>query len=208
MKLSSESKLFLGIICVTIAIVAGAMILFSRPTPTISQDDLVPEGAITKGNSDATVFLVEFSDFQCPACKAVKPVVDNLLKAYPNELLFVYRHFPLSQHPFGEESARAAESASVQGKFWEMYEFLFANQENLSSEKIREGAAALGLDIPKFELDKESQAVKDTVARDLASGTRLGVNSTPTFYLNGRKLTLTSFEQLKEEVEKSIGETR
>lgn len=194
--MNSETKLFLAIIIITLAIVGAAIGLFSQPSPTFTKDQLIPRGTITKGLENATAYLVEFSDFQCPACKAFQPTVDAILKKYPDTLLFAYRHFPLQQHQYGEPMAKLAEAAGLQGKFWEMHDWLFANQETFTTDKIADSVKTLGLDEVKIRADMNASSVRDKIMLDTSDGKRFGVNATPTFFLNGKKLTLSSFSDL------------
>lgn len=204
MKLTSETKLFLGIIAITVAIIVGAIVLMSKPETALPRESLLPSDLTTRGNASASAFLVEFSDFQCPACKAAKPFVDQVVAEYKDNLVFAYRHYPLDQHPFGQKAAEAAEAAKAQGKFWEMYELLFANQEKFSDTIFVELAKQLNLDIPTFEKAMKEGTYKDTVLRDLSYGNLIGVNSTPTFFLNGKKLNLTTFADIRTAVAEAI----
>ncbi|MEK7129480.1 MAG: thioredoxin domain-containing protein [Patescibacteria group bacterium] len=203
MKLTSETKLFLGIIVATIGLIAGAVFLFSKPTPTLPREELVTTGP-KRGNPDASVYLVEFSDFQCPGCAAFAPVVNQIVEKHKDKLLFVYRHFPLDQHTYAMKAAIAAEAAAQQGMFWEMADLLFANQTKLSDELILQFAQSLQLDQSQFVQSLNDAAIKQKVEADRAYGLSIGINSTPTFFLNGKKLNVTSFDDLKKEVEKAI----
>ncbi len=206
MKLTGESKFFIGIILATIALVGVSLFSFAKPaqTPIIRDQNLIPATSYMKGNKDAKVMLVEFSDFQCPACKAAKPIVDELIKTYPDKMLFVYRHFPLDQHPYGMKAAHAAEAAGAQGKFWEMYDMLFANQEKFSDELFSKLATELKLDMNAFTLTATDSAISESIRKDRAYGLTIGVNSTPTFFLNGQKLELSTFQELKTRIEKAV----
>lgn len=207
MKFTSESKFFIGIIGATVIIILGALILFSKPTPekpALARQDLIAPDTRVIGNASASAFLVEFSDFQCPACKAFQPAVDIVVDKYKDRLLFAYRHFPLDQHPFAEESALTAEAAGEQGKFWEMGKLLFENQEKFSDDLWKELAKQLGLDEKKYDEAFSSKPLKDKVDRDRAYGDQIGVNATPTFFLNGKKLELTSQADLVKAVEEAI----
>ncbi|OGG13086.1 hypothetical protein A2875_00500 [Candidatus Gottesmanbacteria bacterium RIFCSPHIGHO2_01_FULL_46_14] len=164
----------------------------------------MPAGTYTKGNASASAYLVEFSDFQCPACQAFKPVVDEIVEQHKDNLLFVYRHFPLEQHEFAMDAAKTAEAAGAQGKFWEMYDLLFENQERFSSTTWPQLAQQLKLDNNQFETVKSTPTTSDRINRDRSYGLQIGVNSTPTFYLNGVKLTLTSYEDLRRAVENAL----
>lgn len=204
MNITSETKIFLGIILATVVIIIGALFFFSKPTPSITREEMIPPGITATGSADAKVYLVEFSDFQCPACGAFKPYVDEIRMSHKDKLLFAYRHFPLSQHQFALPAAYAAEAAGEQGKFWEMYDFLFSNQEKLSDEKIAEGAKLLGLDLKKYGEDTKSEKIKNKIEKDLSDGQKFGVNATPTFFLNGQKLELASFGDLKKAVDEAL----
>ncbi|MEK7141123.1 MAG: thioredoxin domain-containing protein, partial [Patescibacteria group bacterium] len=122
MKLTGESKVLLGILATSIAFIGAAVFFFNKPAPTpkpYPKEALIAGDSHATGNASASAYLVEFSDFQCPACKAFTPTVDALVKKYSDKLLFVYRHFPLDQHAFAIPAALAAEAAGKQGKFWE-----------------------------------------------------------------------------------------
>jgi len=206
MNISSDTKIFLGIILATVVIIVGAVFFFSKPVPSFTKAELIPPDSAATGSADAKVYLVEFSDFQCPACGAFKPYVDQIRGAHKDKLLFAYRHFPLQQHQFARLSAYAAEAAGEQGKFWEMYDFLFANQEELSDEKIAQGAKALNLDLKKYDAAVKSDKVRNKIEKDLSDGQKFGVNATPTFFLNGKKLELSSFADLKSAVEEALSQ--
>lgn len=146
-----------------------------------------------KGNIESSVVLVEYSDFQCPACGAYFPLLKALVEEFGSEIQFVYRHFPLAQHQHAELAGRAAEAAGKQGKFWEMHDLIFENQRSWSNlrnaeEAFSQYAGQIGLDMEKFQADLDSQEVKERVRRDYSGGLSSGVNSTPTFFLNGVKL--------------------
>lgn len=204
MKLSQESKLFIGIIIGTIALIGVAVAIFTKPEKTISKETLIPANAHTIGNKDAKVYLVEFSDFQCPACKAFEPTVEEVINKYKDQLLFVYRLFPLDQHPLGKPAALAAEAANRQGKFWEMHHLLFTNQDNFSDKLFSELARQLSLDINKFTADIKDPNLASFVDSEKAAGISIGVSATPTFYLNGKKLTLATFSDLDKEVQQAL----
>ena len=156
-----------------------------------------------KGNRDASVTLVEYSDFQCPACKAWHPVLKDITGTYADRIRFVYRHFPLSQHRQAELAAYAAEAAGGQGKFWEMHDMIFERQsdwaENSSARNIfLDMARSLNLDTAAFERDLDSDVLQKKVSDDLSSGLKANVNATPTFFLDGRKIQPRSPDELKQ----------
>ncbi|HXV27061.1 MAG TPA: DsbA family protein [Candidatus Paceibacterota bacterium] len=156
-----------------------------------------------RGPVDAPVTLVEYSDLQCPACKAFHPVLQQLMEDSGGTVRLVYRHFPIRNiHANADLAARAAEAAGLQGKFWEMHDRIFDEQgtwSGRSSQGARDAflsyAQELGLDTARLEADMDSDAVKDAVQADLDGALAAGVNATPTFFLNGAQMTgLTSLE--------------
>lgn len=204
MKLTTETKLFIGIFGVTAALVGIAMFFMTRPAKPVAKETLILPTTQTKGPVNAPVWLVEFSDFQCPACQAFSGTVAALAAKYPNDLLIAYRYFPLDIHAQAKPAAFAAEAAAKQGKFWEMESLLFANQDTLSLEKYQELATGLGLDMTKFNQAYDDTAVHQTIQTDVDAGNALGINATPTFYLNGQKLTLTSLADLTDAVDQAV----
>jgi protein-disulfide isomerase len=165
----------------------------SVPNSADTLSDPVTADDWSRGKADAKVTLVEYSDFQCPACGSYYPMVKQLEDQYSDRVRFVTRHFPLAQHQFAALAARAAEAAGKQGKFWEMHDRLFTTQETWSVksnplETFAGYAKDLGLNVDQWRSDIDSKAVQDAVAADYASGVRSGVNATPSFYLNGKKL--------------------
>jgi len=147
-----------------------------------------------KGAKDAQVVLVEYSDFQCPACAFYFSLLKQLDQEFSNKIQFIYRHFPLKQiHVNAESAAWAAEAAGRQGKFWEMHDMIFENQATWSSQKNTEDiflsyAQSLGLNSNQFKIDFDSNEVKEKVTNDYAGGIESEVNATPTFFLNGQKI--------------------
>lgn len=207
MKFTSETKFFLGIIAATLAIIGAAVIIFSQsssPASAIPKAEIIGNASYSKGNASAAVYLVEFSDFQCPSCKLVKPIVDEVVETNKDKLLFVYRHFPLDQHQFAIKAALAAEAAGKQGKFWEMYDLLFANQEQFTDEIFLTLAKQLNLNEEVFSQDMKDPNLHDTILTDRKFGLSIGINSTPTFFLNGNKLNLRSYNDIKTEVERAL----
>jgi protein-disulfide isomerase len=204
MKISSELKMLFAVISITGVILVLAALVITKPAPSLTRSDLVPADAHTKGNAKSSVYLVEFSDFQCPACAAVKPLVDDIMKTYGDKILFVYRHYPLPQHPLAQKAAQAAEAAGAQGKFWEMFDLIFAKSESLTESDFTDFANKLGLDETKFATDIKNGTFTSRVQSDIDAGNKVNLNATPTFFLNGKKLELTSLNDLKTSVEQAI----
>lgn len=149
-----------------------------------------------KGSAQAAVTLVEYGDFQCPACAAYYPLVKQLEQELGDRVRIVYRHFPLEQtHPHARPAAQAAEAAGKQGKFWEMHDLLFGRQGDWATagdpRQVFEGyAGELGLDVQRFAADLGEAALDEKISAQRDGGVRLRVAGTPTFFLNGERLEL------------------
>ena len=143
--------------------------------------------APVRGPAAAAVTLVEFSDFQCPFCIAATPQLESLLKAYPSQVKLVFKEFPLDTHAQAPLAAAAALSAHKQGKFWPIYDGLFAQKGNLSRRGILNLAATAGLDLKRFQADLDSAEIKKAVDQDMLDGEHVGVDSTPTLFVNGQR---------------------
>jgi len=195
MDMNENNLIGKGIVAITILVVIGAIIwgLNNQNSGSRTVKVEVTDEDTYLGNKDAKVTLVEYSDFECPACKAYQDVVKQVIDSYsPEELRVVFRHFPLrSIHPKADLAAQAAEAAGEEGKFWEMKSLLFEKQSEWKAEQDPRGlfsayAQSLGLDVAEFEEDmKSDDDSKDRVEKDYQSGVALGINSTPTFILNG-----------------------
>jgi protein-disulfide isomerase len=151
-----------------------------------------------RGPANAPVTIVEFSDFQCPFCGQLEPVLQQVIKKYPTQVQVVYRHMPLAQlHPDAEKAAEAAVCAQNQGKFWEMHDLMFAEQGSLSVDGLKEKARRLGIDAPAFDDCLDSGKSKEAVRLDGQASIDLGLNSTPILFIDGRYVSGTqSLEQL------------
>src|SRR4029079_5699501 len=133
----------------------------------------------SKGKPDAPIELIEFSDFQCPFCQRANPTVDQVLKAYGDKIHFVYRHYPLPNHPNATPAAEAAACAAEQGKFWPYYDRLFENQSRLQDADLKQHASDLGLDTTRFNSCVDTHKLKSLVEADVRAGSDAGVNGTP-----------------------------
>lgn len=196
-------------IAVVVVILGGLIIYsrFSKPGIDVSGVDTNAilaandqNGQIadhTIGNTESSVILIEYGDFQCPGCRAAHPQVKEVVEEYKDRIAFVFRNFPLTSiHPNALAAAAAAEAAGLQNKYWEMHDALFTNQtawQNLSStartDTFVNYVTTLGLDAAQFRADLEEPSVKQKITFDQALAGKLGVNSTPTFYLNGTKVS-------------------
>ncbi len=211
--MKTETKILGGILITTAVVIFGGIFFLSKLSSSGTQKETVLQIDYSKGqkigSDSAKVKLVEFSDFQCPACKAVEPYLKRFRADYPSDVQIIYRHFPLQQHKHARATATLAEAAGEQGRFWEMHDRIFETQEEWST--LADGtpfflnlAKELNLDEDKVKKTLEKDAFKSKIDEDLAEGQRLGVNSTPTFFLNGKKLNLRSFEDLNSAVEEEL----
>jgi len=201
-KLLESDKIFFGGLFIIAAIVVvGALFIFSgNNQKPASKDSLIGNNSQILGAKDAKVTIVEFSDFQCSACGAAYPIVKQILNSYTkNQVRFVFRNFPLtSVHQYSLGAAMAAEAAGEQGKYWEYYGLLYENQQSLDRDSLISYAVRLNLDINKFKKDMDSKSNKDIVMNDVSDGEKLGINATPTFFINGTKHEgVLTFDQFK-----------
>src|SRR3989344_1879386 len=202
------SKRFL-LVLVAIAVGLGAIFFFTKDKSTSTSSGAQPSNHV-KGGGTKNVTLVEYGDYQCPACGAFYPILNHVYDKYQNDIHFQFRNFPLTSiHPNAFVSARAAEAADKQGKFWEMYSKLYENQQawsasNSPNSYFEQYASDLGLDVNKFKQDLLSSEVNALINADIKEATKLGADSTPTFVLEGKKIDqnprdLESFSKLIDE---------
>lgn len=198
------------------AIILG-VVLFKFVDAPVNHTPLVDRAnTYSKGSPAAPVVVTEFADFQCPACRAAHDISNRLLLTYPNDVRFVFRHFPLPNHPLALVSAEAAEAAGAQGKFWEMHDVLYDKQDewgDLTKAVAREGAIGmfvgyaqqLGLDVTAFKSALDNNTFSPVINQDITTGSNSGVNATPTFFVNGTIVNQPTFEAVKKEVDKALG---
>ncbi|MGH9969705.1 MAG: DsbA family protein [Pyrinomonadaceae bacterium] len=169
------------------------------PRQLISTDD-----DPSRGEATAPVTVVEFTDFQCPACAAMHLVLDEVIKAYGNKVRFVVRDFPLTVHANARKAAEAANAAHAQGKFFEYAALLFKRQNALDVPSLKKYASELGLDRARFDaaLDKETYAAE--VRHDVQDGEIYGINSTPTIFINGSMLRILSADALRAAIDQAL----
>ena len=138
-----------------------------------------------RGNKEAPITIVEFSDFQCPYCSAAAKTMEEVMKNYEGKVKIVFKNLPLPFHPEAKGAALAALAAGEQGKFYEMHDKLFANQQSLGEDLYPKLAGELGLDLEKFKADQKSDKLAKALDADQELATKLGVRGTPGFFVNG-----------------------
>lgn len=165
-----------------------------------------------RGNHNAPIVIVEFSDFQCPYCRAVQPALNQLLTEYPDDVKLIYRHFPLPSHQYAMKAAEASECAANQGKFWEYHDMLFQNQERLDVNSLKSYAKQLGLNTTSFNACLDSGAMQQRIEIIVKNGAEKGVTGTPTFLINDKMLSgnqpYSVFKTSVDEELKKLNETR
>jgi len=156
-------------------------------------------GLPVNGPADASVTIIVFSDYLCPVCNALEPVLHQVLEKYPNDVMLVHKLCPY--HDFSKEAVEAAYAAWDQGKFWEYHELLFYNQLVLNKPKITAIAEELHLDLKRFNKKMKDPAIQKLIERDMADVTRLGILGTPTVYINGKVLKDRSLQGFQTAIE-------
>lgn len=159
----------------------------------------------------AKVALVEYGDFQCPACGYYYPIVKKLTHDYGSKMILVFRNFPLSQHPNAIPAAEAAEAASKKGKYWEMFDMIYSHQQDwqdsTTAAAIFQGyAQQLGLNPDQFKKDAASGDVTTKIQNDQATGLSSNVDSTPSFFLNGTYIQPSGYDDFKKIIDQTISQ--
>ncbi len=213
--MTTETKILGVILILTVVLLGGGVFFLSKGLSNVKSTEEASVAQIDYsrgekiGSDSAKVKVVEFSDLQCPACLAAEPIVKKLRADYPDQVQLIYRHFPLPQHTHGREAAILAEAAGQQGKFWEIHDKLFETQAEWSgltdvNNFFMDLSKQVGLDENKLKQDMAGNPVKSKIDSDVADGQSLGVNSTPTFYVNGHKVVLQSFDDLNTAVAQEL----
>jgi protein-disulfide isomerase len=202
---------------VIIVLAVGAAAYFSNGTATNPNFVATTVPPITSadhitGDASSKVSVIEYGDFECPACGQWEPLVEQLEQTYGNRVEFVFRNFPLFQiHPFAKIGAQAAEAAALQGKYWQMHDLLYKDQAqwtantslapaDVVTQFFNGYAQSLGLNVTQFDTDINSAAVIARVQRDITSGNAAQIDHTPTFFVNLQQIqnptSLQQFEQI------------
>ncbi len=215
--MTKEAKILIGI---AVLVVIGGVLLaiFGNPQPkepgeVVNSQNLVRSNNYMTGNKDAKVTIVEFGDYQCPACATAHPIVKEVLNEYKDNsnVNFVFRNYPLDTiHPNAHISSEAAEAAGSQGKYWQMHDILYERQTEWSElpdpmPAFEKYATEIGLDVDKFKTEVSSRRYSDVIAADTKDGNDATVNSTPTFFINGVKYNkVLSKDELKKIIEEDL----
>lgn len=193
MYTSNMSKSFWAIIAIIVILFGGVLIFNNHKAGAPSNNGVASNHVEGKGSTGIT--LVEYGDYECPYCGAYSPILKQVQQKYNDQIFFQFRNLPLSQiHPNAFAGARAAEAASLQGKFWEMHDMLYDNQNAWASSStattyFNQYAQQLGLNVSKFTTDEAGATVDNTINADIAAFNKTGQEeSTPTFFLDGTKI--------------------
>lgn len=194
-------KIIIGIIVVIIIIFLLAKGGYKKSEDKAESANTTQSGILeiklddwVTGNPNAKVTLVEYLDFECEACAAYYPITTQLKEEYKDNLRFVVRYFPLPGHANSVTAAKAVEAAGRQGKFWEMYSTLYENQKEWGEQKVanqeqfEKYAVAVGLDIEQWKNDLKDPALEDRIQRSYKEAVKLGLQGTPSFFLDGKKI--------------------
>jgi len=181
----------------------GVVLQFKAPEPPV--ETVSPDDDPAEGPANAPVTVIMFTDFQCPACAATHPILKTAIAAFPGKVRLVLRDFPLeSVHDNSLLAARAASAANAQGKFFEYIEILYKSQDKLDTASLKKYAADLGLDAARFEADMNSEKTVAEIKKDIADGEALHINSTPTIFVNGRRIVRISEEGFMAAIEQAL----
>ncbi len=195
-------KLFMLIIATIVISAVTYFLFFQKPY----YKDVKIHTEHYKGGADANVTIVEYSDFQCPACGRAQPIVERVIQDYGDRIKFVYRHYPLvSIHPYAWKAAEASECADEQEKFWEYHDRLFENQNALTISDLKRYALELGLDTSSFNACLDSGAMSKYVQRDSQRAVSARARGTPEFFINGELMqgSLT-FDNIRSQIVKKL----
>ncbi|MDL9946883.1 thioredoxin domain-containing protein [Gordonia sp. ABSL11-1] len=213
-----RSPLAVTVVAIVAIVVAGIVVLLGRDdSPSVTSAD--GSGAVVRADShrltdppQSRAQFVEFLDFECEACAAVHPLIEELRASYGDQVTFVVRYFPMPGHVNGERAARAVEAAAHQGRFEQMYQRMFSTQSQWGEREepadgvFRTFAADLGLDMAGFDESYHAPATIERVRADVADGLSLGVQGTPTFFLDGMRLQPTSYDDLVAAIEERLSD--
>jgi protein-disulfide isomerase len=206
--------LWVSVVSAIALVIAGMVWLASgggqKPVYIPGVNEVVADDHVI-GKADASVTLVEYADYECPACAKVHSIVSVLEENYGDRVRFVYRNFPIPGHVNGLPAAYAAEAAALQGKFSAMSDLIFSRQQEWSylsapglNDALDNYAREIGLDVKRFDTDRASDAVKAKVDKDAKSGAKFGIDSTPTFFLNGTEIDSRTYDEFAAKLDAAL----
>lgn len=211
-------KISLALAAVFVAVLAATLLLDGNDTTSVADESsdttaefVRPDSHRLSSAPDSTVTFVEFLDFECEACRAVYPAVEQLRADYGDRVDFVVRYFPIASHFNAERAARAVEAAAQQGKFEQMYQRMYETQAEWGEQRtpmdevFRGFAVDLGLDMAVFDAAYAAPETLERIRLDVADGRALGVQGTPTFFVNGQRLEPTSYQDLTDALDAALG---
>jgi len=215
--LAPLTRLLVTLFVVVTALIGGGVYLSVRDAASPTQAQVTDAGQLVRDDSHrlntvdgSDVTFVEFLDFECEACRAAFPLVEQLRSEYGDRVNFVVRYFPIQSHFNAERAARAVEAAAGQGKFEPMYKKMFETQSQWGEQQapadatFRGFATELGLDMPAFDAAYDDPATLDRINVDVADGTALGVQGTPAIFLNGEKLDFRTYDDMRAAVDRAL----
>ena len=212
--MTKDKRLWFWTISILLLVLLTWLII-SIAKPDSGGSTVITDEEWSKGNPDALITLIEYSDFQCPACAIYYPMVNKLAEEMGEDVQIIYRHYPLSSiHPQAELAARAAEAAGQQDTFWTMHDKLFAGQSAWSNQSDAKEifigyARELELDIEQFKSDIDNSDIKDAVKDDQRSGNQALVEGTPTLFLNGEKINNPrSYDKLRQAIRNELSKVQ
>jgi protein-disulfide isomerase len=221
---NQNTKLIIWIVVVIVVLATAGLIVLGIMQPPTTQttpisSTLVPaitSSDNTEGNLNAKVSLIEYGDFQCPACGAYYPMVKQLVAAYSGKIAFAFRNYPLPQHADAPLASQAAEAAGLQGKYWQMHDALYENQSVWSaaptstvvSQFFDNYASSLGINVAQLNTDMNSAKVLNKIQSDISSGNAVPLQYTPTFFINLKQISNpTSYDQFKSDIDQALSAT-
>lgn len=215
-RLATRPNVLAALTVAVFAVVLAAFIVVNQvsdddPAAAAGSAGVPEEGHVLGEPGDTGVTLVEFLDFECEACRAAFPFIEDLREKYAGEVTFVVRHFPIPSHTNSTHSAAAVDAAGEQGKFDAMYKKMYdtqpvwGEQQKSNAALFRKFAEQMGLDMERYD-DVASEAILDHIAEDQQDGVRLGVEGTPTFFLNGDLLQPTSTTDFTDAIDDALAD--
>lgn len=212
-------------ILVAIMLVFAALFYFFKPDKeannneaiisSYQEDESWLNSEAVKGSENALLALVEYGDYQCPACGDMYGTVEEIISQYNGEIKLIYRHYPLSFHQFAFKASVAAECAGEQGKFWEMHDKLYKNRNKLGDKDLKKYAEEIGLDVGRFEKCFDNNGYAKKINKQKELGDKDNIQGTPTFFLNGKRLKNAENEKLlpkpedfKQAIDKELEQNR